>query len=149
MICKPIKDLQKLLNNLPQTLLRTFSLFGANLTDYPAAVCLCSHWLSENRNLNQSGGGKIQQVRIRWSLNQTVIQPYKAFGVLNIIITKTYLGVPPVSKSAVFLNIVQKGGGHFHVQKFWSKFCMILKAFWQHKIEIERLFKGRNVSNWG
>ena len=41
------------------------------------------------------------------------------------------------------------GGGHFHVQKFWSKFCMILKAFWQHKIDIKRLFKGRNVSNWG
>ena len=26
---------------------------------------------------------------------------------------------------------------------------MILKAFWQHKIDIKRLFKGRNVSNWG
>ena len=37
------------------------------------------------------------------------------------------------------------GGGHFHVQKFWSKFCMILKAFWQHKIDIKRLYKGRNV----
>ena len=49
-----------------------------------------------------------------------------------------------------FLNIVQKGGGgHFHVQKFWSKFCLILKAFWQHKIDIKRLFKGRNVSNCG
>ena len=25
---------------------------------------------------------------------------------------------------------------------------MILKAFWQHKIDMKRLFKGRNVSNW-
>ena len=41
------------------------------------------------------------------------------------------------------------GGGHFHVQKFWSKFCMILKAFWQHKIDIKRLFKGRNVKILG
>ena len=51
-----------------------------------------------------------------------------------------------------FLNIVQKGGGavwgQTHVQKFWRKFCTILNAFWQHKIDIKRLFKGRNVSNW-
>ena len=60
------------------------------------------------------------------------------------------LGVPSSPKSVVFFNIVQKGGGdQNHVQKFWSKFCMILKAFWQHKIDIKRLFKGRNVSNWG
>ena len=41
------------------------------------------------------------------------------------------------------------GGGHFLVQKFWSKFFMTLKAFWQHKIDIKSLFKGSNVSNWG
>ena len=40
-------------------------------------------------------------------------------------------------------------GDQTHVQKFWSKFCMISKAFWQHKIDIKRLFKGRNVSNCG
>ena len=73
----------------------------------------------------------------------------KAYHWSIILGRKGPLGVPPVTKSAVFLNIVQKGGGHFHVQKFWSKFCMILKAFWQHKIDIKRLFKGRNVSNWG
>ena len=62
------------------------------------------------------------------------------------ILLRGWLGVPPDANSAVFLNIVQKGGGgHFHVQKFWSKFCMILKAFWQHKIDIKRLFKGKNV----
>ena len=49
-------------------------------------------------------------------------------------------------KSAVFFEHCSKGGGdQTHVQKFWSKFCMILKAFWQHKIDIKRLFKGRNV----
>ena len=48
-----------------------------------------------------------------------------------------------------FFEHRSKGGGHFHVQKFWSKFCMILKAFWQHKIDIKILFKGRNVSNLG
>ena len=26
------------------------------------------------------------------------------------------------------------GGGHFHVQKFWRKFCMILKAFGNIKL---------------
>ena len=60
------------------------------------------------------------------------------------------LGVPPFARSAVFFNIVQKGGGdQTHVQKICCKFCMILKAFWQHKIDIKRLFKGRNVSIWG
>ena len=39
------------------------------------------------------------------------------------------LGVALSPKSAVFFNIVQKGGGDQpHVQKIWSKFCMILKA---------------------
>ena len=42
-----------------------------------------------------------------------------------------------------------KGGGQTHVQKICCKFCMILKAFWQHKIDIKRLFKGRNVSIGG
>ena len=41
------------------------------------------------------------------------------------------------------------GGGHFHVQKFWSKFCMILKAFWQHKIDIKRLFFNNVQKNHG
>ena len=41
------------------------------------------------------------------------------------------------------------GGGQTHVQKICCKFCMIIKAFWQHKIDIKRLFKGRNVSIWG
>ena len=50
------------------------------------------------------------------------------------------LGVPTSARSAFFLNIVQK---------LCCKFCMILKAFWQHKIDIKRLFKGRNVSIWG
>ena len=41
-----------------------------------------------------------------------------------------------------FFNIVQNGGGgQTHVQKFWSRFCMILKAFWQHKIEIQKLLR--------
>ena len=44
-----------------------------------------------------------------------------------------------------FFNIVQKGG-QTHVQKFWSKFCMILKAFWQHKIDIKRLEMSQNGS---
>ena len=47
-----------------------------------------------------------------------------------------------------FFEHCSKGGGQTHVQKFWSKFCMILKAFLQYKIDINRLFKGRNVSNW-
>ena len=34
-----------------------------------------------------------------------------------------------------FLTLFKKGGGdQNHVQKFWSKFCMILKAFWQQKL---------------
>ena len=41
------------------------------------------------------------------------------------------------------------GGGQTHVQKFWSKCCMILKAFWQHKIDIIRLFKGRKCLKLG
>ena len=62
----------------------------------------------------------------------------------------TLLGEPTSARSAFFLNIVQKGGGgQTHVQKICCKFCMILKAFWQHKIDIKRLFKGRNVSIWG
>ena len=28
-------------------------------------------------------------------------------------------------------------------------FCMIFMAFWQHKFDIKRLFKGRNFPNWG
>ena len=40
------------------------------------------------------------------------------------------------------------GGGHFHVQKFWSKFCMILKTFWQHKIDIEMSQIGGKMSKF-
>ena len=45
-----------------------------------------------------------------------------------------------------FFNIVQKGagGGQTHVQNFCCKFCMILKAFWQHKFDIKILFRCRN-----
>ena len=32
-------------------------------------------------------------------------------------------------------------GGQTHVQKICRKFCMILKAFWQHKIDIKRLLR--------
>ena len=42
-------------------------------------------------------------------------------------------------KCSFFLTLFKRGGGmdQTHVQKFWSKFCMILKAFWQHKIDIK------------
>ena len=50
---------------------------------------------------------------------------------------------------AFFLTLFKRGGGQTHVQKICCKFCMTLKAFWQHKIAIKRLFKGRNVSIWG
>ena len=55
-------------------------------------------------------------------------------------------------------NVVQN---HAHLilwlnacqNKFWliscCRFCIILKAFKQHKFDIKRLFKGRNVPNWG
>ena len=50
----------------------------------------------------------------------------------------------------IFFEHCSKGGGsQTHVNKICCKFCMILKAFWQHKIDIKRLFKGRNVSIWG
>ena len=60
------------------------------------------------------------------------------------------LGVPTFTRSAVFWKLLKRGGGdQTHVQKICCKFCMIWKAFWQHKIDIKRLFKGRNVSIWG
>ena len=58
-------------------------------------------------------------------------------------------GCHPKPNPQFFWTSFKRGGGHFHVQKFWSKFCMILKAFWQHKIDIKRLFKGRNVKILG
>ena len=58
-------------------------------------------------------------------------------------------GCHPSPTPQFFWTSFKRGGGHFHVQKFWSKFCMILKAFWQHKIDIKRLFKGRNVKILG
>ena len=48
-----------------------------------------------------------------------------------------------------FEHCSKGGGGQTHVKKICCKFCMIIKAFWQHKIDIKRLFKGRNVSIWG
>ena len=46
--------------------------------------------------------------------------------------------MPSSSILSVFFNIVQKGGGdQTHVQKFCCKFCIILKAFWQHQIDIQ------------
>ena len=48
-------------------------------------------------------------------------------------------GIVPQIRS-FFLTLFKRGvGGQTHVQKFWSKFCMISKAFWQHKIDIKRL----------
>ena len=35
----------------------------------------------------------------------------------------------------------------WHCSNFFCKFC-IIKAFWQHKIDIKRIFKCRSVSNW-
>ena len=58
-------------------------------------------------------------------------------------------GCHPSPTPQFFWTSFKRGGGHFDVQKFWSKFCMILKAFWQHKIDIKRLFKGRNVKILG
>ena len=40
-----------------------------------------------------------------------------------------------------FFNIVQRGGGQTHVKKLWCKFCIILKAFRQHKIDIKSLLR--------
>ena len=54
-------------------------------------------------------------------------------------------GCPPLQNPQFFLNIVQKGGGSFPCSKNLEQICMILKAFWQHKIDIKRLYKGRNV----
>ena len=45
------------------------------------------------------------------------------------IVSQTGLGKPTCTKSALLLNIDQKGGGQTHVQQFCCKFCMILKAF--------------------
>ena len=54
------------------------------------------------------------------------------------------LGVATFARSAVFLNIVQKGWGG--IKPMLKKYV----AFWLHKIGIKRLFfKGRNVSIWG
>ena len=45
-----------------------------------------------------------------------------------------------------FFNIVQKGR---EVKKICYRLCMILKAFWQQKFDIKRLYKGSNVSDRG
>ena len=37
------------------------------------------------------------------------------------------LGKPPKTKSSVFFNIVQKGGGHTHVHAFFADFVL----FWR------------------
>ena len=58
-------------------------------------------------------------------------------------------GCPRAPKPQFFLHCSKGGGDQTHVQKICCKLCMILKAFWQHKIDIKRLFKGRNVSIWG
>ena len=47
----------------------------------------------------------------------------------NIIIR----GAIPEQIRSFFWTLFKRGGGQNHVQKFWSKFCMILKAFWQRK----------------
>ena len=48
----------------------------------------------------------------------------------------SHLGKPSFKKSAVFFNIVQKGGagGQTHVQKLCCEFCIIQRALWQHKL---------------
>ena len=64
-------------------------------------------------------------------------------------VSNTIRGATRHQLCSFFEHRSKGGGGHFDVQKFWSKFCMILKAFWQHKIDIKRLFKGRNVKILG
>ena len=59
------------------------------------------------------------------------------------------LGVPYDIKSAVFLNIVQKGGGSFPCSKILEQILYDFKGILATKIDIKRLSKGRNVSNWG
>ena len=53
------------------------------------------------------------------------------------VISIQRLGVPSSPKSVVFLTLFKRGGGGG------------VKPFWQQKIDIKRLFKGRNVSIWG
>ena len=58
------------------------------------------------------------------------------------------LSTPNVFLACFLASLRGEGGCQTHVQKFWCKFSIIFKAFWQHKFDIKRLFKGTNVSNW-
>ena len=53
-------------------------------------------------------------------------------------------GCLPTPNPQFFLTLFKGGGGgQTHVQKFWSKFCMILKAFWQHKIDMKDFLRAK------
>ena len=57
-------------------------------------------------------------------------------------------GAPPDQIRSFFEHLLKGGGrGQTHVQKICCKFCIIIKAYWQHKMDTKRLFKGKNVSN--
>ena len=49
----------------------------------------------------------------------------------------------------IFFNTVQKGGGIKPMFKFCCKYFIILKVFFGNIIWHEKLFKGKNVPNWG
>ena len=69
-----------------------------------------------------------------------------------LIYTSVFREASPYQMRSFFTLFKRGGGrgrGETHGQKFCCKFCMILKAFWQHKFGIKILFKGRNVPNLG
>ena len=68
---------------------------------------------------------------------------------LNGIISPPYPEVRGATRHQLcsfFEHRSKRGGDQNHVQKFWRKFCMILKAFLQHKIDMSQI--GGKISKY-
>ena len=76
-----------------------------------------------------------------------LLRDEQTINIASDSVTNIRGGIVPQIRS--FFNIVQKVGGSNPCSKILEQILYDLKAFWQHKIDTKRLFKGRNVSNWG